>query len=432
MAQYAAPSNYRKNALDQLTGNIGNMAMQGKDATAKYIDPNRSAPDPSTATPYRQLGGVIMDDNGNNINSYTSAPASGDTASGAQSGTPAAEAATFQLAGRATTRPGDSSFDVNGAYNDILNATKGAADASFANTEQQLYGQQAGIDQGYNAANAQAYGNARLSALGNNEAMASQGLTGNAYAAPQSGYSESSRIAQNAALGNNINANELARRNALDALMGQANTARTSRDASLLGSEANIYGQKANAMQNQAQFDANMALQNKEFLLNEAGVTGTYKNNPTMAKVEADRAQALAEAGLTGIYNGQTTMAGKQFNSQEEQRAYDNAMNQFATLGKITTQKQADILGLKIGTTTLQAQEYFNSLRKKKPTVSDSSIVDSSGGNNPSTAATGTTTPHAVVDSETGQVIYPLSVYNKLTPFNNGTSSGFQGGLSGL
>ena len=50
------------------------------------------------------------------------------------------------------------------------------------------------------------YVNSRLSAIGNNEQLASQGLAGGLYGSPMSGKSESSRINENVALGNNINA----------------------------------------------------------------------------------------------------------------------------------------------------------------------------------------------------------------------------------
>lgn len=52
----------------------------------------------------------------------------------------------------------------------------------------------------------QTYVNSRLSAIGNNERLANQGLAGGLYGNPTSGKSESSRIQQDVALGNNINA----------------------------------------------------------------------------------------------------------------------------------------------------------------------------------------------------------------------------------
>ena len=56
------------------------------------------------------------------------------------------------------------------------------------------------------AAKSAAYVNSRVSAIGNNEMLAMQGLAGNMYTNPQSGMSESSRIGQDANLQNNLNA----------------------------------------------------------------------------------------------------------------------------------------------------------------------------------------------------------------------------------
>ena len=60
------------------------------------------------------------------------------------------------------------------------------------------------------------YRNARLAAIGNNEVLANLGLAGNLYASPMSGYSETSRIAQDNALRTNIANNYIAQREAED------------------------------------------------------------------------------------------------------------------------------------------------------------------------------------------------------------------------
>lgn len=53
------------------------------------------------------------------------------------------------------------------------------------------------------------YTNSRLSAIGNNEALAQKGLAGGVYQEPRSGYSETSRIRQDTALRNSLNAADL-------------------------------------------------------------------------------------------------------------------------------------------------------------------------------------------------------------------------------
>ena len=74
--------------------------------------------------------------------------------------------------------------------------------------------QNATIDQQYDQAVRDAYANARLSAIGNNEVLAAQGLAGGLYQNPYSGYSETSRIAQDNAMRANMFAAQMARNQA--------------------------------------------------------------------------------------------------------------------------------------------------------------------------------------------------------------------------
>lgn len=74
--------------------------------------------------------------------------------------------------------------------------------------------QNATIDQQYDQAVRDAYANARLSAIGNNEALAAQGLAGGLYQNPYSGYSETSRVAQDNAMRSNMFAAQMARNQA--------------------------------------------------------------------------------------------------------------------------------------------------------------------------------------------------------------------------
>lgn len=60
------------------------------------------------------------------------------------------------------------------------------------------------LKKAYEQVRKQIYVNSRLNAVGNNEALSSLGLASNLYDSPQSGYSESSRVAQNTALRSNI------------------------------------------------------------------------------------------------------------------------------------------------------------------------------------------------------------------------------------
>lgn len=64
--------------------------------------------------------------------------------------------------------------------------------------------QNAQIVQAYENARRQSYVNSRLDAIGNNEVLAAMGLSGNLYDSPQSGYTETARVAENLQMRNAI------------------------------------------------------------------------------------------------------------------------------------------------------------------------------------------------------------------------------------
>lgn len=308
------------------------------------------------------------------------------TADGAQQGT--IDQGNTNIPGQAQA-PVNSAFDVNAAYSNIGNLLKGASDAGLANTKQQLYAQIPGLEQQYDTLNTQAMTNARLSALGNNENLAAAGLAGNAYAAPQSGYSETSRVGQDVAMGNALNANALARQNALQGITNQIGQAGTAASASLLGQQANLLGQQASAQQQESQFGRTLGEQvasreqegqqwQQQFdygqtqdaftnALNEAGITGLYQGQQTQSAKAQALQQALAEAGLTGTYNGQQTLEAQQLASQQQQQQVDNAMNRVNLMGSVDAAASA-ILGLPVGTPSWQANQWkqeFDFAKKK-------------------------------------------------------------------
>ena len=92
--------------------------------------------------------------------------------------------------------------DDTSAYSDIEKAYLAKQKAMQDGLNTQL-GQ---IDQASDDNRSKVYTNSRLSAIGNNEQLASRGLAGGLYGDPTSGKSESSRISQDVALGNDINA----------------------------------------------------------------------------------------------------------------------------------------------------------------------------------------------------------------------------------
>lgn len=62
----------------------------------------------------------------------------------------------------------------------------------------------------------------------------------------------------------------------------------------------------------QARFDEGIRQYNQNFGITQAGITGMYNGQPTMAMQQQQFQQALDAAGLTGMYQGAPTLASKQ------------------------------------------------------------------------------------------------------------------------
>lgn len=89
---------------------------------------------------------------------------------------------------------------------------------------------------------------------------------------------------------------------------------------------------------------------------NIADFTGYYGGQPTLANQKFQTEKEFGEAELTGYYRGQPTMASKALDIQARISQITNALNQVNAFGKVTTQEQADLLGVPVGTPSWQAQ----------------------------------------------------------------------------
>lgn len=89
---------------------------------------------------------------------------------------------------------------------------------------------------------------------------------------------------------------------------------------------------------------------------NIAEFTGYYGGQPTLANQKFQTEKEFGEAELTGYYRGQPTMASKALDIQARISQITNALNQVNAFGKVTTQEQADLLGVPVGTPSWQAQ----------------------------------------------------------------------------
>jgi len=128
----------------------------------------------------------------------------------------------------------------------LQNAYDSARAAQRAATEAAIRQYQAQIPEirdNYRDARTDAYTYARTTALGNNEALAAMGLAGSAYTGPTSGYSETSRVRQDTALGSALNRLTADERKALAAIENAIIDARLKGDAAMAGLD-NTYALK--------------------------------------------------------------------------------------------------------------------------------------------------------------------------------------------
>lgn len=116
----------------------------------------------------------------------------------------------------------------------------------------------------YDDIRSQAYSNARLSAIGNNEAMASMGLAGGLYSSPASGYSETSRMAQDNNLRSNISSAYRQEQEQLEELQALENEERRNAEAEKLSYLASMGDKKAQATLEKYYNDQNNEYLNKQ------------------------------------------------------------------------------------------------------------------------------------------------------------------------
>jgi hypothetical protein len=165
---------------------------------------------------------------------------------------------------------------------------------------------------------------------------------------------------------------------------------------------AGIYAEKQGALSNDQisaiatranqliQDDRTLTLQEKQLqsdtlqgLLNSligressiADLTGYYNGVPTFDREQFNTQTGLNEGQLTGIYNGSPTL-------EARNSAIDNALNSVQTMGYVSTQEQADLLGVPVGTPSAQAAQaaaqlklsyssMYNSNKNNKVNLSD-------------------------------------------------------------
>lgn len=207
-------------------------------------------------------------------------------------------------------------YDYAKAYQEAERQQRAAEEATYNKLKSNIEYQQGNLGKDYDAQRSGIYTNSRVSAIGNNEVQAAKGLAGGLYNQPTTGYSESSRIKQNLGLQNALNAasaQEQQERNNLNQILIEA---AYQRDANLANYLASAGIQRANAESAENQFLAN--------------------------------------------YNFQAMQAAQQAEQYANEQAYNKAITELNTFGKIMTKESAKVLGMPIGTTSFAYQQSLN------------------------------------------------------------------------
>lgn len=196
--------------------------------------------------------------------------------------------------------------NIGAAYDAAGQQYTNSQNAAYEATKKNLEQQGLKLADQYNALRGQTYSNARLNAIGNNEVLAAKGLAGNLYDGPASGVSETSRVAQNIGMRNDINAATQQEQSAKDDIANQIIQAGFTRDQNVANylAEQHIAKVQAEAAAQQQAIQNAMALM--EFQNSLAASAGSYSRRGTSTKktsVETD-ASNLA-AALSGMTAGQ-------------------------------------------------------------------------------------------------------------------------------
>ncbi|MGI6150782.1 MAG: LysM peptidoglycan-binding domain-containing protein [Christensenellales bacterium] len=123
--------------------------------------------------------------------------------------------------------------DIGMQYAQAANSYRQALNSAYAREVTNLEARAKALSGAYEQIRKKAYANSRLSAIGNNEALASLGLAGNLYAQPLSGESESSRIRQDVSLRATLSEADRQEQAAKDAIAQKIVEAGYTRDAEL-------------------------------------------------------------------------------------------------------------------------------------------------------------------------------------------------------
>ena len=197
--------------------------------------------------------------------------------------------------------PSAPSYDIGAAYDKSAAQYKAALDAAYNQQKAGIDAQAAKLGEQYDAIRNQAYVNARLNAIGNNELLAARGLAGNLYSGANSGVSETSRVQQSIGMRNDINAATRQEQNERDALALELLETGYARDAEYARWMADMILAKAQAEQAAAQqaFENQMALANMYNSMYNAAVAAMPSSGSSRRKSSGSSKKKEEQPGMS-------------------------------------------------------------------------------------------------------------------------------------
>lgn len=235
----------------------------------------------------------------------------------------------------ATPIPADTSLQ--DMYAEQLKGSQDAVNAGTQATVTEALNQKAALAPMYDQARSGAYVTGRVNAIGNNEQLASQGLSGALYGSPTSGTSETSRIAGNVSMQDAINSFTKDEKNAVNTLDQEILKAKTAGNVELarLASEnkaslmaALIAKREKEATQAKAEYTANIGQFGGDYMA-EAKRVGV--NDPHYAELMAAHYSKAANNAAEALKQKNIDTTNNQAAQNEKDRvAQDKITNALA------------------------------------------------------------------------------------------------------
>ena len=196
------------------------------------------------------------------------------------------------------------------------NTEKSAAEDTYNTYIDTINQQKQDLTNQYKTARTDAYATGRISALGNNEQLANVGLAGNAYSAPKSGYSETSRITQDVNLQNTLNSLSAEERSVSLTLAQSLAEAYSTKSSALADIQSTYLSNAASYAQTQQSNAVSMA---QEYASNGLDLPENYKQSYKAATGEDY--SALLKQTNSAKYNYYYTL------NDTEKTDYDQIFN---------------------------------------------------------------------------------------------------------